>query len=337
MDVRLAVDVMGGDTVRPAIAPVVGKILAEDSAIRIILVGDEKAIDRQLRKDKAGTDGRVSIQHASQTVDLHEPPLQALRSKRDSSMRVAINLVKSGDADACVSVGNTAALLVISQSVLKVLPGIEFPAIVSAIPSMSGHTYLLDLGANLRVTARGLFEFAFMGAALASAVDRNPSPKVALLNMGEEEIKGGEHVKEASELLGATDLNYIGFVEGDDIFKGTADVIACDGFSGNVAIKSSQGLADMIRYFLKEDRRKNLIKRAARLIAGPVLTPICERLDPRHYNSASIVGLHGVVIKSHEDPNIMAFANAIRQAYLQVRNEVPQRIGEYSERMAAPA
>lgn len=201
MEVRLALDVMGGDRVRPAIGPVVSKILAEQSAIRFILVGDEESIARQLRKDNAQTGSRLSIHHASQAVDLDEPPLQALRTKRDSSMRVALNLVKSGEADACVSVGNAAALLVIAQSVLKVLPGLEFPAIVSAIPSMSGHTYLLDLGANLNVNARGLMEFAFMGAALASAVDRIPNPKIALLNMGEEEIKGGEPVKEASERL----------------------------------------------------------------------------------------------------------------------------------------
>ena len=246
-------------------------------------------------------------------------------------MRVAVNLVKGGEADACVSAGNTGALMVTARYVLKTLPGIDRPAIISSLPSITGHTHVLDLGANAETTPEQLFQFAVMGAVLASAVDNVTRPSVGLLNIGVEEMKGNESVKEAARLLAASDLHYIGFVEGDDIYKGTAHVVVCDGFVGNVALKSSEGVAQMIGHFARLEFTRSVLTRAAGLICRPVLQSLFRQFDPRRYNGASFVGLNGIVIKSHGGADVMAFTRAITEAIAEIRKNVPGRIRERLE------
>jgi glycerol-3-phosphate acyltransferase PlsX len=241
-------------------------------------------------------------------------------------MRVALNLVKDGTADACVSAGNTGALMATSRFVLKMLPGIDRPAICTSLPSIKSHTWMLDLGANVDCNAEHLFQFALMGSVLAEAVDGNSQPRIGLLNIGEEEIKGNEQVKEAAKLLFENIPNYAGYAEGDDIYKGGFDVIVCDGFVGNVSLKTSEGVAKMIAAFIKQEFSKNILTRLAALVAMPVLKAFRSRIDPRSYNGASLLGLRGIVIKSHGSADAYAFANAIKVAILEVREDVPQRI-----------
>jgi glycerol-3-phosphate acyltransferase PlsX len=264
--------------------------------------------------------------HASQRVEMDELPSKALRNKKDSSMRIAIDLVKEGVAHACVSAGNTGALMATSRFVLKMLPNVDRPAIITALPSIEGQTYMLDLGANVDCAAEHLFQFAVMGSELVSVVEDMPSPRIGLLNIGQEEIKGNEQVKRAHELLAASSLNYVGYVEGDDIYKGGTDVIVSDGFVGNVALKSSEGVAKMISHFMKQAFKRNFFTKLAGLIALPVLRSFRHRIDPRRYNGASLLGLRGVVIKSHGGADELAFANAISIARKEALKDVPSRI-----------
>lgn len=257
---------------------------------------------------------------------MNEAPSQALRTKKDSSMRVAIDLVKAGAADACVSAGNTGALVATARFVLKMLPGIERPAICSAMPATRGHSHVLDLGANVDSTPEQLLQFALMGVALTSAVDNKPAPSVALLNVGVEEIKGHDQVKGAAALLAQSNLNYVGFVEGDDIYEGAVDVIVCDGFVGNIALKASEGVARMLMRFARDEFLKTPLSRLAAWVSKPVLRAVMERLDPRQYNGASLLGLRGIVIKSHGGADAISFANAIEEAMLEVKKGVPERI-----------
>ena len=262
---------------------------------------------------------------------MNESPTSALRNKKDSSMRVAINLVKDGMAHACVSAGNTGALMATGRFVLKMLAGIDRPAICTALPTMKGHTHVLDLGANVDSTAEHLYEFAMMGSVLTSALDNNPSPKVGLLNIGEEEIKGNERVKEAARLLADSDLNYIGFVEGDGIYMGAANVVVCDGFVGNVMLKTSEGVAKMIGTFMKQEFRRNPIKKIAGLLAAPALKALKKRIDPRAYNGASLLGLRGIVVKSHGGADNYAFGKAILKARMEAIKNVPELIAQQLE------
>jgi len=241
--------------------------------------------------------------------------------------------VKQGAAEACVSAGNTGALMATARFVLKTLPGIDRPAICSALPTMKGHTHMLDLGANVDVDAETLFQFAVMGAALTSAVENIPSPRVGLLNIGAEEIKGNERVKEAGRLLAASDLNYIGFIEGNDIYSGAVDVVVCDGFIGNVALKTSEGVARMIRHYMEREFRRSALTKLVGALALPVLKSFRAKIDPRQYNGASLLGLQGIVIKSHGGADIVAYANAIKEAVLEVRKAVPQRISKKLEEL----
>jgi len=257
---------------------------------------------------------------------MNEAPSQALRTKKDSSMRVAIDLVKAGAADACVSAGNTGALVATARFVLKMLPGIERPAICSAMPATRGHSHVLDLGANVDSTPEQLLQFALMGVALTGAVDNKPAPSVALLNVGVEEIKGHDQVKGAAALLAHSNLNYVGFVEGDDIYEGAVDVIVCDGFVGNIALKASEGVARMLMRFARDEFRRTPLSRLAAWVSKPVLRAVMERLDPRQYNGASLLGLRGIVIKSHGGADAISFANAIEEAMLEVKKGVPERI-----------
>ena len=326
----IALDGMGGDIGPNVVVPASLEILESNPGnLKIVLVGDQNVLSEKLVKLKASNHPAIAIRHASQTVDMNESPSQALRFKKDSSMRIAINLVKRGEADACVSAGNTGALMATARFVLKTLPGIDRPAICTTIPSQRGHTHVLDLGANVDSKAEHLLQFAVMGSVLANAVDNVDNPKVALLNIGEEEMKGNEQVKNAATLLTDSGLNYIGFVEGDGIYIEDIDVVVCDGFVGNVALKTSEGLAQLIRAYMIEEFKRNLLNRLAGLIALPVLRAFSRRIDPRRYNGASLLGLQGIVIKSHGGADAIAFANAIKIAMLEVEKGVPSHINEY--------
>lgn len=324
--VTIALDAMGGDHGPEVTVEAALTMLREKPQLRLILVGDQGILDKQLNRSRIGHDSRLTVHHASQCVEMDESPAQALRTKKDSSMRVAVNLVKEGAADACVSAGNTGALMATARYVLKTLPGIDRPAICTSLPSIDGHTHMLDLGANVDSTPQHLFEFAVMGSVLATAVDNIERPRVGLLNIGAEDIKGNEQVKGAAQLLAASNLNYIGYVEGDVIYKGGADVIVCDGFVGNVALKTSEGLATMIRHFMTLEFTRNIFTRTLGLLALPVLKAFRRRIDKRRYNGASFIGLQGIVVKSHGDADATAFANAIRIAILEVDKAVPQLI-----------
>jgi glycerol-3-phosphate acyltransferase PlsX len=317
---------MGGDIGPDAVVPAALRVLrtAGDS-LRLILVGQEDVLSSQLIRNKAKGHPRLLIRHASQLVSMDESPAQALRAKKDSSMRVAINLVKQGEADACVSAGNTGALMATARFVLKTLPGIDRPAICTTLPTVHGHTRMLDLGANVDSKAEHLLQFAVMGSVLAT-VNGIDQPRVGLLNIGEEDIKGNEQVKEAVRLLAASDLHYIGFVEGDGIFLDEVDVVVCDGFVGNVALKSSEGVAKLIRHYMTQEFKRNPLTRLAGLVALPVLRALGRKIDPRRYNGASLLGLQGIVVKSHGGADALAFANAIQVAMLEAERKVPQQI-----------
>ena len=333
--VTIALDAMGGDHGPSVVVPAALSMLGKHDYLHIILVGDTAVLNPVVGGNLAAYGARLKIQHASQSVQMDELPSQALRGKKDSSMRVAINLVKSGAADACVSAGNTGALMATARFVLKTVPGIDRPAICALIPSHGGHTHMLDLGANADCTPDQLFQFGVMGAALASAVYNIESPRVGLLNIGEEEIKGIEKVREAGKLLSASQLNYIGFVEGDDIFSKDVDVVVADGFVGNVALKSIEGLAKLISQLIRQEFRRTTFTRILALVSMPVLHALKRRLDPRHYNGASLLGLKGVVVKGHGGSDSVGFASAIRVAILEVQNQVPQRISRLLETQLA--
>jgi glycerol-3-phosphate acyltransferase PlsX len=322
----IALDGMGGDIGPDVVVPAALQVLkTSGDALRLILVGQEDVLSARLTRLKAKGHPQIVIRHASQLVSMDESPAQALRVKKDSSMRVAINLVKHGEADACVSAGNTGALMATARFVLKTLPGIDRPAICTTLPTVRGDVRVLDLGANVDSKAEHLLQFAVMGSVLAE-VNGIEQPRVGLLNIGEEAIKGNEQVKEAARLLAVSDLNYIGFVEGDGIYLDDVDVVVCDGFVGNVALKSSEGVAKLIRHYMTQEFKRNLLTRLAGLVALPVLRAFRRRIDPRRYNGASLLGLPGIVIKSHGGADALAFANAIRVAILEVEQAVPQRI-----------
>ena len=318
---------MGGDHGPHVTVPAALEFQARMPDVDLVLVGLRDALEPELRARGAAEGPRLRLHHASEVVTMDEPPAQALRGKKDSSMRVAINRVKDGVANACVSAGNTGALMATSRFVLKTLPGIDRPAIATVLPNeRRTNTYVLDLGANVDCTAEHLLQFGIMGAMLVAAVEHKERPSVGLLNIGAEDIKGNEAVKQAAELLRASGLNFAGNVEGDDIYKGTVDVVVCDGFVGNVALKSSEGVAHMMASTLREEFSRNLLTRMAALVSMPVLRAFRERLDPRRYNGASLLGLRGIVIKSHGSADVYAFGQALERAVDEVRNSVPQRI-----------
>jgi len=332
MDVTVAIDCMGGDHGVGVTVPAAVEWARRDLACRFILVGHQDAIQTELTRAGLGDDARLRIHHASEVVAMDESPATAMRNKKDSSMRVAIDLVKSGEAQACVSAGNTGALMAISRFVLKTLPGIDRPAIATMLPTVKGHTHVLDLGANVDCSAEHLLQFGIMGSELVAAVEQKSRPTVGLLNIGEEDIKGNEVVKAAAVLLRDSGLNFHGNVEGDDIYKGTTDVVVCDGFVGNVALKTSEGLAQMLRTYLREEFSRNLLTRLAGLVAMPVLNAFKMRVDHRRYNGASLLGLKGIVIKSHGSADAYAFGFAIGHAISEVRTGVLEHI---TSRMAA--
>ena len=331
----IALDAMGGDHGPEVIVPAALDSAAAHPRLNLILVGDETVLKRHLNGASERFGDRIAIRHASETVEMHESPSKALRNKKDSSMRVAINLVKDGAASACVSAGNTGALMAIAKFVLKTIPGIDRPAIIATVPARLGHTHVLDLGANVDCTAEHLFQFAVMGHELVRAVEDKEQPRIGLLNIGEEEIKGNEQVKQAARLLANSHLNFIGYVEGNDLFSGNVDIVVTDGFVGNVALKTSEGIAKMISQSIKTEFDKNLLTRMAGLIALPVLKAFKNRYDPRRYNGASLLGLRGIVIKSHGNADRLSFANAIGIGIKEVEKAVASRIGERVESIFA--
>lgn len=325
---------MGGDHGPHVTVPAALQFVRANAGVSAILVGQSVAIERELSARGAQPDGRLRLQHAAEVVAMDEPPVQALRFKKQSSMRIAVNLVKSGEAHACVSAGNTGALMAISRFVLKTLPGIDRPAIATVLPNMrDGFTTVLDLGANVDCTPVQLTQFGLMGAMLVAATEHNERPSVGLLNIGIEDIKGNETVKRAAELLRASGLNFYGNVEGDDIFKGTTDVVVCDGFVGNSVLKASEGVMKMIVAFLKQEFSRNALRKLSALAAMPVLKAMKERMDPGRYNGASLLGLRGIVIKSHGSADAYAFGQALARAADEVRNDVVARI---THRLAQP-
>jgi len=320
---------MGGDHGPHVTVPAALDFQARLADVDIILVGRREALERELAACGAAVGPRLRVHPASEVVAMDEPPVQAMRYKKDSSMRVAVNLVKSGEAHACVSAGNTGALMAISRFVLKTIPGIDRPAIATVLPNMKGgYTYVLDLGANVDCTAEQLMQFGVMGAMLVAAVEHRDRPSVGLLNIGVEDIKGNETVKHAAELLRDSGLNFHGNVEGDDIYKGTTDVVVCDGFVGNALLKASEGVANMIVGFLRQEFTRNPWNMLAAWMAKPVRKALRARMDPGKYNGASLLGLKGIVIKSHGSADAFTFGQALERAVEEVRNNVPRRIAE---------
>jgi len=332
MEVKVAIDCMGGDHGVHVTVPAALSVLRGDPEVSCILVGRQDAIERELARAGAVADPRVSVRNASQVVEMNEAPAAAMRAKKDSSMRVAVNLVDQNEAAACVSAGNTGALMAISRFVLRTLPGIDRPAIATILPTLTGHTYILDLGANVNCAPEHLLQFGIMCSELVSSVEGKVRPTVGLLNIGVEDIKGNELVKRAAELMRASGLNFYGYVEGDDIYKGTTDVVVCDGFVGNVTLKTSEGLAQMLATYLREEFGRNAYSRLAGLVALPVINAFKARVDHRRYNGASLLGLRGIVVKSHGSADAFAFEFAIRTAIDEARTGV---LAHITERMAA--
>ncbi len=329
----IALDAMGGDHGPSEIVPAALYCLKKHKGLEIILVGDEDALRHVLAENSAETGDRLHIKHTTEVVEMHDSPARALRNKKDSSMRVAIQLVKNNEAKACVSAGNTGALMAMARYVLKMLPGIDRPAICSMMPGINGHTHVLDLGANVEPSSDQLFQYAVMGAELTSAVDNVNNPSVALLNVGEEEIKGNDRVKQAALLLSESHLNYAGFVEGNDLFSCKVDVIVCDGFSGNIALKASEGVAELFSAHAIDVFRGSIYGKLAAFVTSPVLKAIRRKIDPRRYNGASLLGLKGIVVKSHGSADRLSFAHAIEEAMIEVNKNVPERISERLEEL----
>ncbi|MDF0606018.1 phosphate acyltransferase PlsX [Neisseriaceae bacterium TC5R-5] len=328
MTITVAVDAMGGDAGLKVTVPASIQFLQDHSDTRLILVGDQAALAAELALYPVASRERIELRHASQVVNMGEAPQLALKNKKDSSMRVAINLVKDGEAQAAVSAGNTGALMATARFVLKTIPGIDRPAIAKLLPTVKGTSCVLDLGANIDCTPEQLLQFGIMGSELVACLSDRTTPSVGLLNIGSEDIKGSDTIKQAAELLRRSELNFYGNVEGDDISKGTVDVVVCDGFTGNVALKTAEGLAYMLAAFLREEFSHNWWTRLCALAAWPVLRRFKRRVDPRRYNGASLLGLRGIVVKSHGGADITAFRFALGQACEEARSDVIAHIAE---------
>jgi glycerol-3-phosphate acyltransferase PlsX len=325
---------MSGDLGAEVVVRAANACLDRHPNLELILVGDEEELQGHVTRIVSDA-SRLSLRNASEVVGMSETPADALRKKKDSSMRVAINLVKEGIAQACVSAGNTGALMATSKFVLKMLPGIDRPAIIAELPSIGGTVHMLDLGANTVGDAQQLFQFALMGSIVTADIRKLDRPRVALLNIGVEDIKGNDSVREAAALLTASGLNYAGFIEGSEIFSGRADVVVTDGFTGNVALKTMEGTAGLVAHSLRRAFTRNLLCKLQAFVAAPVLKRFAVEMDSRNYNGASFVGLNGIVIKSHGGADSYAFQHAIETALVEVKNQVPQQIGNLLQQEAA--
>jgi len=325
---------MSGDLGAEVVVRAAGATLERYSNVELILVGDEVELQGLVTRI-VGDNPRLTIKHASEVVGMSELPADVLRKKKDSSMRVAINLVKEGAADACVSSGNTGALMATAKFVLKTLPGVDRPAFIAELPAKGGSLHMLDLGANTQATAEQLFQYAMMGSIVASDVARIDRPRVALLNIGAEDIKGNDTVREAAALLNASTLNYVGFIEGNDLFSGKADVVVTDGFTGNVALKTIEGAVGLVTHFLKRAFTRNWFSKLQAVLASRVLKNLAVEMDSRNYNGATLVGLNGIVIKSHGSAGSVAFQHAIDLAIVEVRDQLPQQIGTLLQKETA--
>jgi glycerol-3-phosphate acyltransferase PlsX len=332
--VTIALDAMGGDRGPDVVVPAALAILERDDSVRLSLVGLPSVLEEARRSAGDRFGSRLKFKSASEVVAMDEPPADALRHKKDSSLRVAISLVKEGEADACVSSGNTGALMATARYVLKMLPGIDRPAIISAVPGITGPTFMLDIGANVGCTAEHLLQFALMGSVVARDMLDIESPKIGVLNIGQEDIKGNEVVREAGALLAQSDLNYCGFVEGNGIFEADIDVVVSDGFVGNVAIKTMEGVASLFGSILKQEFKRNTLRRAQALAANSALMALRRRFDPRRYNGASLLGLNGIVLKSHGGADKVAFETAVQTAIVEARKGVPLQIGKLVDSQA---
>ena len=342
MPVTVAIDVMGGDFGPRVTVPAALDFLERHDDASAVLVGQQSEIENELTRlgrSRIPFGARLDVQHAADVVAMDDPPVQAMRRKRESSMHLAIGLVKDGRADAAISAGNTGAWMAISSMLLRTLEGVDRPALCSLLPNQKGGlTYMLDLGANVDCKAQHLYQFAMMGSALVSAVEHKDRPPVGLLNIGAEEMKGNETVKEAGELLRAAqvrgDINFIGNVEGNEIFKGTADVVVCDGFVGNVALKTAEGMAQMLGRNLKSEFERNWLTKIGALFALPALNAFRHRFDHRRYNGATFLGLNGIVVKSHGSADAFSYGFALDRAYEAVRTGV---VAGISGRLARPS
>ena len=338
MQTTIAIDAMGGDHGPSITIPAAFQFLARSTDRRVIIVGQPEAIESELKRARDRSDfganaARLRIVDALEVVGMDEDIRSAIRNKKNSSMRIAIDLVKSGEAHACVSAGNTGALMGTAKFVLKTLPGIDRPAICAALPTRHGVVYALDLGANTACTPEHLLQFAIMGAMLCTAVEGKQKPSVGLLNIGSEDIKGNESVKAAGQLLKASHLNFYGNVEGTDIYKGTTDVVVCDGFVGNVMLKTSEGMAKMMGDFLKAEYENGFYSKLVALVSLPVIKRFRHRMDHRRYNGAAFLGLRGVVVKSHGSADAISFSHALDRAASEVEHGLLGLISTEIERL----
>ncbi|WP_415901045.1 phosphate acyltransferase PlsX [Neptuniibacter sp. QD48_11] len=323
----IAVDVMGGDFGPRVTIPATLDALARHSRLSAKLIGHSDVIQPFLNGLNSDVACRVDVVHAPDTISMSAKPSQTLRNGQESSMYKAIQLVDEGAAQACVSAGNTGALMVLGRYILRMLPGVDRPAIISSVPTAKGHCYLLDLGANVDCSAEHLLQFAIMGSVMTAAVDNIESPRVGLLNIGQEQVKGNEQVKLASRLIQEQGgLNYVGYIEGDDLYAGNADVVVCDGFVGNIALKSSEGLARLINQKVQASFKQGLYRKFLALLAKPVLSDLKKQMDPSRRNGASLLGLQGIVIKSHGSANQQCFGYALDQAVAEIEQDIPRKI-----------
>lgn len=330
----ISLDAMSGDLGAEVVVRAAAASLEKHAGLELLLVGDEVTL-RELVTRIAADHSRLSIVHASEVVGMSEAPVDALRKKKDSSMRVALNAVRDGAAEACVSAGNTGALMATAKYVLKMLPGIDRPAIITELPAIGGSLHMLDLGANAQCTAEHLFQFAVMGSIVTTDITGIEAPRVALLNIGAEDTKGHDTVKEAAAMLHASSLNYVGFIEGNSLFSGKTDVVVTDGFTGNVALKTMEGTVGLASHYLRRAFTSGWFAKLQAVLARPVLRNLAAEMDSRKYNGATLVGLNGIVIKSHGDADAFAFQHAIDTAVVEVRNQVPQQIGRLLQQETA--
>ena len=328
MIIKVSIDASGGDYGIPVTIEAGINALSNYEDLQIHFVGDSLSIENELKKHRKSNllNNRIDITHATEVITMDESPSNALRRKKDSSMRIAINLVKDGITDACVSAGNTGALMAIARFVLKTIDGVDRPAIMSSVPTITGHNHMLDLGANIDSKPETLLQFAIMGSIAVQHTENIQKPSIGLLNVGVEDMKGHEKIQATADLLKNSSLNYQGFVEGDDIYKGVVDVIVCDGFEGNIALKASEGVANMVSHYIKESFNKNLLTKIVALFAKPVLKNFKAKVDPGKHNGASLLGLKGVVVKSHGNADAESFLQAIKEAYLEAHAKITEKI-----------